>query len=110
LRYAVNSELAEGDLADIWVEIATADIDTADHFIEELRTVAQKLAEQPFMGRERPELGQDVRVFPHGRYLLIYRPAGHGVGIARVVHGARELTSIEVPRTDYDPGRAPVAD
>jgi hypothetical protein len=34
LSYAVNSELAEGDLADIWVEIATVDIDTADHFIE----------------------------------------------------------------------------
>jgi toxin ParE1/3/4 len=98
LRYAVNSELAEADLADIWVEIATDDIETADHFIHELRTLAQKLAEQPFMGRERPELGQDVRVFPHERYLLIYRPVDHGVGIARVVHGARDLTNIDVPR------------
>jgi len=26
LRYAVNSELAEADLADIWVEIATDDM------------------------------------------------------------------------------------
>jgi toxin ParE1/3/4 len=98
LRYAVNSELAEADLADIWVEIATDDIDTADRFIEGFRTLAQKLAEQPFMGRERPDLGQDVRVFPRERYLLIYRPASHGVGIARVVHGARDLASIEVPR------------
>ncbi len=31
---AVNSELAEGDLANIWVEIATVDINTADQFIE----------------------------------------------------------------------------
>jgi plasmid stabilization system protein ParE len=54
LRYAVNSELAEADLADIWVEIATDDIDIADRFIQGLRTLAQKLAEQPFMGRERP--------------------------------------------------------
>jgi toxin ParE1/3/4 len=100
LRYAVNSELAEADLADIWVEIATDDIDTADRFIQGLRTLAQKLAEQPFMGRVRPELGQDVRVFPHEQYLLIYRPATHGVGIARVVHGARDLTSIEVPRPE----------
>jgi toxin ParE1/3/4 len=100
LRYAVNSELAESDLADIWVEIATDDIDTADQFIEGLRTLAQKLAEQPFMGRERPELVQDVRVFPHQQYLLIYRPAANGVGIARVVHGARNLASIEVPTPD----------
>jgi toxin ParE1/3/4 len=98
LRYAVNSELAEADLADIWLEIAIDDIDTADQFIQRLQTLAQKLAEQPFMGRERPELGQDVRVFPHEKYLLIYRPAAHGVGIARVVHGARDLASIEVPR------------
>jgi toxin ParE1/3/4 len=100
LRYAVNSELAEADLADIWVEIAVDDIGTADQFIQELRLLAQKLAEQPFMGRERSELGQDVRVFPHEKYLLIYRPAPHGVGIARVVHGARDLASIEVPRPD----------
>jgi toxin ParE1/3/4 len=100
LRYAVNSELAEADLAHIWVEIATDDIDTADRFIQALRTLAQKLAEQPFMGRERPELGQDVRVFPHGQYLIIYRSAAHGVGIARVVHGGRDIANIEVPRPD----------
>ena len=100
MRYAVNSELAEADLADLWVEIGTDDIDTADRFIEKLQSLAQKLAEQPFMGRERPELGQDVRVFPHEQYLLIYRPAAYGVDIARVVHGARDLTSIEVPRPD----------
>ena len=75
MRYAVNSELAEADLADIWVEIATDDIDTADRFIQGLRTLAQKLAEQPFMGRVRPDLGQDVRVFPHEQHLIIYRPA-----------------------------------
>ncbi len=45
MRYAVNSELAEGDLADIWVEIATVDIDTADQFIEKLHALAQKLDE-----------------------------------------------------------------
>ena len=100
MRYAVNSELAEADLADIWVEIATDDIDTADQFIERLRTLAQKLAEQPLMGRERPELGKDVRVFPHGQYLLIYRLTAHGVGIARVVHGARDIAHVEVPRPD----------
>jgi plasmid stabilization system protein ParE len=44
LRYAVNSELAEADLANIWVEIATDDIDTADRFIQGLRTLAHKLA------------------------------------------------------------------
>ncbi len=104
MRYAVNSELAEGDLADIWVEIATVDIDTADQFIEKLHALAQKLAEQPFMGRARPEFGHDVRVFPHERYLILYRPADYGVGIARVVHGARDLMSVEVPRPDYDLG------
>jgi plasmid stabilization system protein ParE len=63
LRYAVNSELAEADLADIWVEIAVDDIDTADLFIQRLQTLAQKLSEQPFMGREQPELGQTFECF-----------------------------------------------
>jgi toxin ParE1/3/4 len=99
LSHAVFSELAEGDLADIWVSIALDDIEIADRFIEELRGKAAGLAEQPLMGVARPELGREVRSFPHRDYLLIYRPMAFGVGIARIVHGARDLGRLAVPRT-----------
>jgi toxin ParE1/3/4 len=99
VTHAVFSELAEGDLADIWVSIALDSIEHADRFIEELRDKAALLAEQPLMGIARPDFGKDVRSFPHRDYLLIYRPLEFGVGVARVVHGARDLRRLSVPRS-----------
>jgi len=97
LNSAVLSELAEGDLAEIWVEIARDHIENADRFIDELRARAQQLAEQPLMGRERSQFGVNVRSFPHDEYLLFYRPTPTGVAIARIVHGRRDLTRIVIP-------------
>lgn len=97
MKRAELSELAEGDLADIWVLIATDDIDTADRFVDALRAQAQRLAEQPLMGRERPEFGKQVRSFPHGQYLVIYRPIAEGIAVARIVHGARDLWRLDIP-------------
>jgi toxin ParE1/3/4 len=97
VTHAELSALAEADLADLWVSIATDDIDRADRFLDELRALAQKLAELPHMGRVRPDFGADVRAFPYHEYLVIYRPQPNGIGIARVVHGKRDLARIELP-------------
>ncbi len=97
MKRAILSELAEGDLAEIWVSIATDDIATADRFMEAIHERAQLLAEQPLIGRERPEIAKGVRSFPYGQYLMLYRPMPAGVGIVRVVHGARDLKNVAVP-------------
>jgi plasmid stabilization system protein ParE len=60
---------------------------------------AQRLAEQPLMGVIRPDFGREVRGFPHREYLVIYRPTEFGVGIARIVHGARDFGKVVVPRS-----------
>lgn len=99
MSHAVFSDLAEGDLAEIWLSIAMDQLQNADRFVEDLRDRAQQLAEQPLMGVSRPDFGKDIRCFPHGEYLLIYRPSDSGVGIARIVHGARDLRKLMVPRT-----------
>ena len=93
------SELAEGDLAEIWVSIAKGDIDTADRFLAELRDLANRLAALPLMGIARPELGNEVRSFVHGEYLMIYRPQKQGVAISRVAHGRRDLRRLVLPRS-----------
>lgn len=98
MKLAVLSELAEGDLAEIWLAIAQDQPINADRFIDELRQQLQKLAEQPLMGRARPELGREVRSFPHAAYVVIYRPNADGVAISRLVHGSRDLSELVVPR------------
>lgn len=93
----VLSPLAEDDLVEIWCTVAADDIRAADKLVDELHQVTRLLMLQPMMGRLRPELGPDVRSFPHGDYLVFYRPENQGVGIARVVHGARDLAALQMP-------------
>lgn len=52
------------------------------------------LAAQPDRGRKRDELGEDLRSFAVGRYIIFYRPLPDGVEIVRVLHGARDLDVI----------------
>jgi toxin ParE1/3/4 len=98
LKVAQLSEKAEGDLADIWVEIARDQIENADRFIEQLKERIQHLAEQPLIGRERAEIAKHIRSFPHGEYLILYRPSATGVDISRVIHGRRDLRKIDLPQ------------
>jgi hypothetical protein len=55
------------------------------------------LAEQPMMGRARPELAAGLRSFPtQTPYILFHFPdeAG-GIIVARVLHHARDVEAIE---------------
>src|ERR1700719_2477540 len=54
--------LAEADLADIWVEIATDDIDTADQFIQALRSRSGK-----HRGAETGRVGDDAKLWRAAR-------------------------------------------
>jgi toxin ParE1/3/4 len=51
-------------------------------------------ASQPLMGEARPDLGSDVRCFPVGNYVVIYRPIDDGILVLLVVHGTREIPTV----------------
>ena len=44
----------------------------------------------PGMGVARPDIRPELRTFPVGNYLILYREIENGAEIVRVVHGARE--------------------
>ena len=54
----------------------------------------QTLADNPEMGRSRPEFGRGVRLFPFDHYLIIYRPIPGGVLILRFLDGLRDIAAI----------------
>ena len=88
------------DLDGIWEFIAGEyldNIDTADRFIDRLEESLRNLADNPFMGRERPELAANVRSHAVGDYLIIYRPAALGIDVARIVHGSRDINRLFQP-------------
>ena len=84
------SPLAEQDLDEIWSYVAEdASPTTADRLIDAIIDRFDLMAEQPRMGRARPEFGPGVRSFAVENYVIYYRHDGD-VLIARILHGRRD--------------------
>ncbi len=63
----------------------------AHHFLNTLEETCELLAAHPLIGRSRAELGEGIRSFPIGNYLVFYIPSPHGIDVARVIYGGRDL-------------------
>lgn len=87
------SALAERDLEEIWSYVAEdASPTTADRLIDAIIDRFELLAEQPRMGRLRPEFGEGVRSFTVENHVIYYRHEDD-VLVARVLHGRRDQTA-----------------
>ena len=91
--YIVSTE-ARADLIDIWAYIAADSESAADRVNTLIYDRFATLAENPMMGRSRSELLSDLRSFLAGSYVIFYRPVENGVQILRVIHQARDVTSM----------------
>lgn len=60
-------------------------------FVDELEAKCNALGVSSGIGTLRPELGEGVRMLPHGRYLIFYREVKKGLRIERIMHGARDI-------------------
>ena len=85
---------AEVDLEDIWFHIARENPVAADRFIDLVEMHCRSIAENPLMGRSRPELSPGLRSFPVGSYLIFYVPLEDGAEIVRVLSGARDIDAL----------------
>jgi toxin ParE1/3/4 len=88
------SPQADSELEAIGDYIAEDSPGNARRFIERLTQKFIALGRSPMMGRARPELRPDLRSFPYGAYVILYRAIDDGVEIVRVVHGARNLDDL----------------
>jgi toxin ParE1/3/4 len=93
VNQVVLSELAETDLTEIWIFVAQNDSAAADRLIDQIHKSCRMLAVTPRAGRERPELEPSIRSFVVGNYIIFYRASAHGIEIARVLHGRRDIGS-----------------
>jgi toxin ParE1/3/4 len=84
------SPLAERDLDEIWSYVAEdASPATADRLIDAIVERFELLAEQPRIGRLRPEFGAGVRSFTVENHVIYYRHDAD-ILIARILHGRRD--------------------
>lgn len=82
---------ARADLAEIWDYIAEDSEARADAFIESIGQKLETLVDNPSIGRARDILGESIRSFPVGRYVIFYLPLQDGIDVVRVLHSARDL-------------------
>ena len=86
MPYRLSSR-AEQDLDDVWLSVAEdASPTTADRLIDDLVDRFDLLAEQPRMGRLRPEFGPGVRSISVENHVIYYRH--DGAAPDRVCHEA----------------------
>ena len=84
---------AHADLEEISLYILDLNPVAANHFLDALEKTCELLAKHPGIGRLRPELGEGVRSFSVGNYLVFYTAAKDGIDVARVIYGGRDLPS-----------------
>lgn len=90
----VRTPKAEEDLIDIWCSIALDSPRAADCMLDRLALRIGRLAEFPDLGASRPDIATGARLLVEGNYLILYRHVDEGIEIVRVVHGARDLTTL----------------
>ena len=83
------------DLQDIWEFIAFDNAPAADQLEDEFFSAFEKLARQPRMGHTRQDLTErEVRFWPVGSYLIVYRERTEGLQVLAILHGARDIPEV----------------
>jgi toxin ParE1/3/4 len=59
-----------------------------------IRESCETHASQPGIGQARPDLGHDVRTFPVGSYVVVYRPLVDGIHVFRIFLGRRNYPAL----------------
>lgn len=84
---------AEESRIEIWLHVARDSPEAADRLLERVDEKCRLYATQPEMGSPRPDLGPQVRCFPVGNHVVVYRPIPDGIVVLLVIHGARDIPS-----------------
>ncbi len=87
---------ARADLDELWNSIAQHNIDHAEKFMQRLNYRILSLAQFPETGTPRPEIYEGLRLLVEGNYLVLHLVCDGIVIILRVVHGARDLTRLDL--------------
>jgi toxin ParE1/3/4 len=90
----VFSPLAEADLEEIGDYIARDNSTRAVTFIREVRELCHKITTTPEAFPLRSDLGENIRMVPFRRYLVFFTIGTDRVRIERILHGARDVSSL----------------
>jgi len=87
------SPAAAQDLEEIEEYIAHERPSAVRGVLDALEAACQLVADYPGVGRARDEIDEGVMSFPMGSYVLFYYGHDDPFGIARILHGSRDLAT-----------------
>ncbi len=94
MPFYVLSPEADADLGDILAyTYETWGLAQARTYVRGLQTKFERLADQPGLGRARPELGAGIMSFAHEAHVVFYRMRTERLEIVRVLHKSRDVTA-----------------
>jgi toxin ParE1/3/4 len=93
-RKLILSPVAREELTTILAELQLYSRSFAAKLSADIATKLKVLRAHPLIGRPRPEIGSSLRSVHVKDYIIIYTATNSLVTIARIVHGARDLTQI----------------
>lgn len=93
MKHVTLSAAATQDLVDIAAHAAADRPSAVNGVLDALESACRLIAQYPDVGRARDEIDAGVRSFPIGAYVLFYYPSAQGIGIARILHARRDVTS-----------------
>jgi plasmid stabilization system protein ParE len=92
--YELSPE-ALSDLQLIRDFISVDNVDAAERIIEQFFETFEQLVAWPQSGHVRTDLtSKNVRFWPVGSYLVVYRDHSGGIQIVAVLHGSRDVPSV----------------
>jgi toxin ParE1/3/4 len=86
--------LARNDLDEIWDYIAADNPSAAERLLSTFHEKFLLLSRHPLLGQAREELLAGLRSLSVGNYVVYYRVRENRVQIVRVLHGARDVTTM----------------
>jgi toxin ParE1/3/4 len=87
----VLAPVAQSDLKKIYrYTLENWGIQQAQNYLEHIKQSFKTLLENPNLGRERSELGQNVRAINCQKHIIFYRSLKTELQIIRVLHGRQD--------------------
>lgn len=90
-----HTPAAQRDLVAITDWMAADSLDAALRFYDEVDRLLSLIARYPRIGEATEYLGPGIRRVSLGDYLLFYRISGETVELIRILHGARDIQSLQ---------------
>lgn len=96
MKRVVFSLEADLDLREIWNYVAeeAGSDDVADRLVDSITARCWIFERSPYAGTSKSDIEPGLRGFPFGNYLIYYRVTADSVIIARILHAARDQSSI----------------